>query len=99
GDLDGDGDIDAAVNNYEIDSTQVFVNDGSGNFASAGRYPSGINPNSVDAALINGDAYPDLVITNRSSDKTSILLNNGDGTFAAPVQYTVGFDPQAAALV
>lgn len=99
GDLDGDGDIDAAVNNYEIDSTQVFVNDGSGNFASAGRYPSGINPNSVDAALINGDAYPDLVITNRSSDKTSILLNNGDGTFAAPVQYTVGFDPQDAALV
>jgi hypothetical protein len=95
-DFDNDGDIDFAINNYEIDSTQVFLNNGTGGFISLGRFSSGHYPYSLAAAYINNDLFYDLVIGNRVTDSCTILINNGNGTFAAPVQYKVGSDAYCA---
>ena len=95
-DLDGDGDIDFAINNYEIDSTQIFLNNGSGVFTSAGRYASGSNPHSLAGAHFDNDGAVDLVISNRVVDSISVLINNGDGSYAPPVRYQVGEDAYCA---
>jgi hypothetical protein len=96
GDLDGDTDIDFAVNNYEIDSTQIFLNNGSGVFVSAGRYASGNYPFSLTAAQIDNDGVLDLVASNRVVDSIAVLINNGDGSFLPMVRYQVGTDAYCA---
>ncbi len=82
GDLDGDGDIDAAfVNNGR---NTVYFNDGSGGLVIGNEIPgvNDQNSNSRDVALadFNGDGYLDFVKAEFGQNQaTRVLFNNGSG--------------------
>jgi hypothetical protein len=83
-DLDGDGDRDLAVANFESAHVTILRNNGAGNFAQPATSPEavGTGPVSVAAADLNGDGDRDLAVANRDSDNVTILRNNGAGNFA-----------------
>lgn len=107
-DLNGDGKTDIlAVNTTSFPALQfsvtVFINSGSGSFASAGTFPiaSGgmenifvYQPTFVD---LNDDGKLDVVlqwnVVLAGAPQVSVLLNNGNGTFASPVPLTVPYPP------
>jgi hypothetical protein len=99
-DVNGDGDLDVAVVNFDIYSSTVGVLLGNddGTFKKVVTYPSGgYNPSAVAIADVNGDGKPDLLVANEqptgvgSGDgMAGVLLGNGDGTFQAAVAYDSG---------
>ena len=90
-DLDGDGDLDAFVSNYEQADT-AWLNDGSGTYqqvwtdtVSGSSYPFGMALGDLD-----GDGDLDVYeATMWSNDR--VLMNNGDGTFSQ-IQLTSSWD-------
>ncbi len=98
GDLDGDGDSDLTVTNYESNSISVLRNEGDGTFEVQVQYPVGSGPESVVLGDLDGDGDTDIAVANFDSDTVSVLRNRGDGTFAAHVQYGVGSVPESIAL-
>lgn len=88
-DLNADGRPDIATANEGGANASVYLNTGSGNFASGVNYATGRNPFVVRAADLNGDGRPDLVVGNHGSDNTvSVLFNAGSGTFSAATNYS-----------
>lgn len=82
GDIDGDGDLDAATALFSSRLTRLYVNDGTGVFVP---HPTmhiiGISdPYGVTFADVNGDNALDLVINNFHVIET--WLNNGAGGFS-----------------
>jgi hypothetical protein len=92
-DLDGDGNLDLAVGNWDSDSVSILKNNGDGSFQSAVNYGVGDQPISVFCADLDGDGDLDLAVANRGSGNVSILKNNGDGTFQSLVNYGAGINP------
>jgi hypothetical protein len=100
GDLDGDGDNDAAVTNTSQlvagapveHNLAIFMNHGDGVFADPVIYDVGTEPTSVELADLDGDGDLDVALINVADDNVSVLLNNGDGTLAPHVTYPVGDD-------
>src|SRR3990172_9493422 len=92
-DLDGDGDRDLAVANYDNGTVSVLKNNGDGTFAAGVSYSARRGAFHVTAADLDGDADQDLAVANRFD--ISVLKNNGDGTFAAAVTFLVGDDPRS----
>lgn len=94
-DLDGDGDVDVAVSNYDLqtpydpDSVWVFLNRGDATFTPDSVYPAGLGGVSLVGADLDGDGDIDLATANVNGDNISVLLNNGDGTFGPPSFYSV----------
>jgi hypothetical protein len=82
-DLDGDGDQDLAVANFESDDVTILKNAGAGNFFEAGSSPeaAGDGPASVVAADLDADGDQDLVTSNATSNDVTILKNGGAGHF------------------
>ncbi|MEO5641679.1 MAG: FG-GAP-like repeat-containing protein [Bacteroidia bacterium] len=82
GDVDNDGDMDAFVLNYDVNS-KLMINNGSGVFTNA---MSGSGINSTTSIFgenatfqdFNNDGYVDLFI---SGDSHLLYVNDGDGTF------------------
>jgi hypothetical protein len=82
GDIDNDGDMDAFVLNYDVNS-RLFINDGTGVFtdqiAASGITPTtnffGMNATFHD---FDNDTYLDLML---SGDDHFLYKGNGDGTF------------------
>jgi FG-GAP-like repeat/RTX calcium-binding nonapeptide repeat (4 copies) len=84
-DLDGDGDLDLSVANFE-DSVTVLFNDGAGTFGGITTYQgediSGLfNQFALDVGDINGDGALDLVVANFSGNDIGVHFGHGDGTF------------------
>ncbi len=79
GDLDGDGDLDALITNWQRPN-EVWWNDGSGVFANSGQNLG--NANSIGVALgdLDGDSDLDAFITGVSA--TKVWLNDGGGHLA-----------------
>jgi len=99
-DLNGDLLPDLVATNYgefaELDSLEVFMNDGAGGFAAAAPYTVGTGPYWTELRDLNDDGAPDMVSANTglAFDGTlSMLLNNGDGTFGAAQTYIAGPSP------
>lgn len=99
-DLDGDGDLDLAVANSDINPSiglpyytlSVLMNNGDGTFAPRVAYPDlggdvGLRPVAVAAGDVDGDNDLDLVTANEGDNDVSVLVNNGDGTFQYPAHY------------
>ncbi len=99
-DVNGDGNLDVAVVNFDIYSSTVGVllGKGKGTFQAVVTYPSGgYDPSAIAIADVNGDGKPDLLVANQqptgigSGDGVAgVLLGNGDGTFQAAVAYDSG---------
>ena len=82
GDVDGDGDPDALIGNYE-EPTRLYLNDGSGLFADApAQLPVNVDP-TVALALgdVDGDGDPDALIGNYE-EPARLYVNDGSGLFA-----------------
>jgi len=107
GDLDGDGDIDAATSNwngafdddYPGGSVSILLNDGFG-FLTVFDEHLFYRASCIDIADLNEDGHLDLVVPHwdltqgsQGPGITSILLNNGDASFKE-VQVANGIQPR-----
>jgi hypothetical protein len=95
-DFNGDGKLDLAVSNIGNNTVDVFLNDGSGNFAApivtTVQITNGLG--SLSVGDFNEDGKADLVVATISGPQANIvLLGNGDGTFRqqAPIPNSFGF--------
>ena len=91
-DLNSDGYVDLAVNNWFSGDVSVFLGVGDGTFDAAVSYAEGLASGSVAVADVDGDGNLDLVTTGGSS--VSVLPGRGDGTFEAPVSFPVKETPR-----
>lgn len=94
-DLDGDGDIDIAVGDNEVDVVGVLINRGDGTFERGVTYGGVVRPRQIIAAELTGDEGVDLVTADSDANKLSLLRNRGDGTFDPPLSIPVGTQPLA----
>jgi hypothetical protein len=91
-DFDGNGTEDLAIASWP--SIEIFLNDGSANFADTGRYKAAPAEGPATYKLIavdcNKDGKPDLVGSNFNTGNISVLLNKGAGLFDTAVTYASG---------
>lgn len=83
GDLDGDGDLDAAAaNGFQSTSfpTRVFLNDGSGRLADSGQVLGVTKSAWLGLGDLNGDSALDLYISNLGLPN-EVWYNDGQGRF------------------
>jgi hypothetical protein len=82
------------------DNITVYVNNGSGGFATGVYYPVFGSSDGVTVADVNGDGKNDIVSVNVQSADVAILLGNGDGTVQPELGgFVTGGRPQVPALV
>ena len=89
GDFNGDGKLDLATANIQLDSVSILLGNGDGTFASRVDYPAGGFPYEMSTGDINSDGKTDLVIAGNGGG-LSILKGNGDGTFQKSVNFLGG---------
>ena len=80
-DLDGDGDNDLAVANYNGNNVSILVNNGDGSFQAPINYDVVDAPYSVFLIDLDDDGDNDLVTANTDSEDISVLLNDGNADF------------------
>jgi hypothetical protein len=91
GDLDGDGDLDAFITNYENEPNQVWFNNGSGLFTDSGQRLGNADSWDVELGDLDGDGDLDAFVANANlyddySQPNRVWLNNGAGVFAPTAQ-------------
>ncbi|MBI3195440.1 MAG: VCBS repeat-containing protein, partial [Ignavibacteriae bacterium] len=91
-DLDGDGNGDILVTNYDYHTVSILKNNGDGTFQPKVDYATGTYPYSVFVFDLDGDGDQDFAVVHQSNSGVSIFKNNGDGTFQPKVDYaTAGY--------
>ncbi|MDO7848986.1 T9SS type A sorting domain-containing protein [Hymenobacter sp. M29] len=77
GDLNGDGRLDMATDNYTTNNIAVLQGQAGGGFVATGSYPTGPNSNPVGVLLhdLNGDGRLDIVALSYSA--VGVFLNTG----------------------
>ncbi|MAE66758.1 MAG: hypothetical protein CMJ18_21020, partial [Phycisphaeraceae bacterium] len=95
GDVDGDGDLDAFVANYN-EGNRVWLGDGSGHFDDSGQSLGDHSTLGVALGDVDGDGDLDSVVTNYAlGDPNRVWLNDGAGRFSESGQalgHEYGFD-------
>ena len=77
----------------------VYVNNGSGVFATGVYYTTTGRPVAASVADVDGDGNPDMLVTDLNSGAVKVLTGNGDGTVnPATVGYITGGNPLMPAL-
>jgi len=98
GDLDGDGDLDAFVVNWNGRPDQVFLNDGHGKFSDSGQQLGTWFGSDVALGDIDQDGDLDALVSNNGeeSDNATVLwLNDGHAKFTDS-QQRLGFTNASA---
>jgi len=97
GDIDGDGDLDVAVAEWEISvsshgAVHVYTNDGSGGFVEAGEVPlpGSERPTSLALADVDGDGLADLVTGTQNGDVWVQLSGGAGAAFGAAARARAG---------
>ncbi len=89
GDLDGDGDLDVVFANQHSNDSEVWLNDGAGNFENTGQKLTR-QAHGVDLADIDGDGDLDAAIVciepDSSLRRSKIYINDGAGYFTDSLQ-------------
>ena len=83
GDFNGDGKLDLAVANSDINTVSILLGTGLGTFGAKTDFATGPDSSSVAAGDFNGDGALDLALSNSRGDTVSILLNT---------VFSLGFD-------
>ncbi|NNM26816.1 MAG: VCBS repeat-containing protein [Phycisphaerales bacterium] len=97
GDLDGDGDMDAAVAVRDpFGSVLILTNTGAGTFTAGATIAVGERPRGMSIADHDGDGDLDIAVANRESNSAHVLTNVG-GTFSAAT-LAAGQEPRATAF-
>ncbi len=82
GDLDGDGDLDALVGNGAGERSQVWTNDGRGNFLLAGELRAVSETRGVALGDLDGDGDLDALLANAGGAPNTVWFNDGAGGFS-----------------
>ena len=102
GNLDGDGNLDVAVGNWD-GTISVLMNKGDGTFQDATNYEAGLQLDSLALGDLDGDGDLDMVTASFvqfAPSEALVLINNGYGNLQLPVTYSLGAyaNPQSVAL-
>jgi hypothetical protein len=92
-DLNADGRPDIVCAIADEMNVSVFLNDGTGHFATLQHYPGGTAV-AVDIADYTGDGKPDIVVANYYEGTIALLKSAGAGTFEPQVTYAMGTQPR-----
>ncbi|CAF1509288.1 unnamed protein product, partial [Adineta ricciae] len=95
-DFNGDGKLDAAVNNFGRSTILVFNGIDNGKFITGQTYPldSGSSPKHINLGDVNNDGQMDMIVTNLAARSVSILFGAENGTFTAATSYSTGTGTQ-----
>ncbi len=101
-DLDGDGDLDAWITNYDSvpRANTVWFNDGAGAFSDSGQALGDSNSRQAAMGDLDGDGDLDVLVANTYGEANTVWENDGAGYFT-PNSGTFGFgasDSNALAL-
>ena len=111
GDLTGDGEAEIVSANCLDNTVTIYVNDGSGGFATGTDYAVATAPSvagnvvyaapwSVAVADLDGDGKADIISTNYFASDITVLHGNGDGTVGTPSYgFATGGFPSTQAIV
>ena len=97
-DLNGDGNQDLVVVNYNSSSVSVFLGTGTGSFGPRTDFATGGHPVALALADLNRDGHPDLVVANQYDSTVSVLLGTGIGTFGAKTDFPTGSNPHGVVV-
>ena len=102
-DLNNDGKPDLVVANIGAALVSVFMNNGSGMFASQPTVGVGKSPRWVAAGDLDGDGKQDLVVANGGdfgalNGSLSVLFGGGNGTFQAGPTLLTGTSPDSVVV-
>lgn len=100
-DLNGDGNVDLAINDRHnfSNSVSVRLGNGDGTFGSRSSFLGLSEPSAIAAGDLNGDGIVDLAVTNSGSSSVGVLIGNGNGTYLAPRSFATGTTPEDLELV
>ena len=91
GDFDGDGKLDLALVDAQVNEIFVLLGQGNGTFKLSGGASTLAYGYLMIAADVNADGRLDLLVdVETTPGNLAVLLGNGDGTFQTPVEYSMG---------
>jgi hypothetical protein len=95
GDIDSDGDQDLVVVRDDANSTDILLNDGTGNFVAGPSLPVGDDALAVALTDLNGDGNLDIAITRPKAPEIIVGFGDGNGniTSVAPIDLPEGGRP------
>ncbi|MEM7067356.1 MAG: choice-of-anchor C family protein [Pseudomonadota bacterium] len=84
-DVDGDGDLDALIANFEagLGHNELLRNNGSGVFTPELLAGGTRGSSAIAAGDLDGDGDVDLIISNTAGEINQVLINDGAGNFTA----------------
>jgi hypothetical protein len=89
GDFNGDGKLDLATANIQVDSISILLGNGDGTFGAHANYPAGGFPYELSTGDFNSDGKTDLVSAGNGGG-LNVLKGNGDGTFQKSASFLGG---------
>lgn len=95
-DFNGDGILDIAVTDSNLNNVIVLLGVGDGTFTTKATIAAGASPVAIAAVDLNGDGKLDLVVASNPAGTITTYLGVGDGTFTAQTPQSAGaLDPVA----